>query len=214
MPAPATLVGDLRLAPEQAARLRRGSWLRGFLRPFGAAGSPVRPAAAAFTSLGLVGLVIGITFSNGAGLAGGAAYGPALERETTPTALATGATDVRANAEGVGTGVPIRPVSQSSGDAYALSSTKAPERTLLDDRAGFNTYRTAAPTSIAVGPVDKASQAQSGEDRVLAQFSTPPNPMIAGSLALLGDRAAPVRPAHREPPRPLSPERPRRYTSG
>jgi hypothetical protein len=64
-PAPATRIRDLRLSDEQADRLRRGSWLRTFLRPFASATSPIRPMAAAFTSLGIVGLLVGVTLTGG-----------------------------------------------------------------------------------------------------------------------------------------------------
>ena len=100
VPAPATLTRDLRLAPEQANRLRRGSWLRGLLHPFGAASSPIRPIATAFTSLGLVGLVVGVTLSAGAGLAGGQAIGMGDARgpdsEAAPSAAAAAASDAPA----------------------------------------------------------------------------------------------------------------------
>jgi hypothetical protein len=198
VPAPATLARDLRLAPEQAERLRRGSWLRGFLRPFGAAGSPIRPMATAFTSLGVVGLVVGITLSSGAGLAGSPASGQGFDREIVPAPAATGgaaAEDPHALTEGGGPIVPtvvasdggLYPVSQASGDAYAQYATGGPIR---DGAYGL---RTAVPKSVepaateaALGAVDKASQTQSGNERAIALLPTPPNLLIAGSLALLG----------------------------
>ncbi len=55
MPAPR----DMRLTPEQAARLRRGNLWQRFLRPFGSDGLPIlRPLAAALTTLGLAGILL------------------------------------------------------------------------------------------------------------------------------------------------------------
>jgi anti-sigma factor RsiW len=76
LPKLATAPRDFRLAPEQAARLRRGSWLRAVLAPFGAARSATRPMAAAFTSLGLAGLLVA-TFLPG--MLGTAASAPQRE---------------------------------------------------------------------------------------------------------------------------------------
>lgn len=55
---PAPAARDFRLSPDQARRLQRGNGLRRFLRPFGAGGIPsLRPMAAAFTTLGVAGLL-------------------------------------------------------------------------------------------------------------------------------------------------------------
>lgn len=71
---------DFRLDAEHAARLRRGSWLRAALRPFGSARSATRPLAAAFTSLGIAGLFVATIMP---GLLGSAASTGA-QRENTP----------------------------------------------------------------------------------------------------------------------------------
>src|ERR1700741_241675 len=49
---------DFQLSPAQAARLRRGGWIKSLLRPFAAPRSIARPFAMAFTSLGLAGLLV------------------------------------------------------------------------------------------------------------------------------------------------------------
>lgn len=50
---------DMRLSPEQAARLGRGRAWRRLLRPFGEGGLPgLRPVAAALTTLGLAGVLL------------------------------------------------------------------------------------------------------------------------------------------------------------
>jgi hypothetical protein len=49
---------DFRITPDQAKRLQRGNGLRRLLRPFGSGGMPsLRPMAAAFTTLGVAGLL-------------------------------------------------------------------------------------------------------------------------------------------------------------
>ena len=86
LPAPAALTRDFRLTPEQAASLRRGSWLRSLLRPFSAPGGALRPMAAAFTSLGVAGLFVATMLP---ALVGTMALGPA-ERDTATGAGAPG----------------------------------------------------------------------------------------------------------------------------
>lgn len=184
VPAPATLARDLRLAPEQAARLRRGSWLRGFLRPFGATGSPFRPMATAFTSLGLVGLVVGITLSSGVVPVGGAASAPGLDRGNVPAAAATDAAEAEGKALDA-SGVPIAQVSRESDDMYGAYATTTPVRAEGGGRSHPPKTAAPGPTEVAFGAIDQASQQDRG-DRAIAALPTPPNLLIAGSLALLG----------------------------
>jgi len=55
---PAPAARDFRISPDQARRLQRGSGLRRLLRPFGPGGMPsLRPLSAAFTTLGVAGLL-------------------------------------------------------------------------------------------------------------------------------------------------------------
>lgn len=50
---------DFRISPDRASDLARGGLWRQLLRPFGRSGSPaIRPLAAAFTTLGLAGLML------------------------------------------------------------------------------------------------------------------------------------------------------------
>jgi hypothetical protein len=55
----ATAPRDFRISPEQAARLRGGPWWRRIARSIAAPRGFGRPLATAFTTLGLVGLLIG-----------------------------------------------------------------------------------------------------------------------------------------------------------
>ena len=75
LPSPAATTRDFRLAPEQAERLRRGSWLRAALRPFGSARSATRPMAAAFTSLGIAGLLVATVLPSLLGSAASPSFG-------------------------------------------------------------------------------------------------------------------------------------------
>src|SRR5262245_43957955 len=72
LPRMASAPRDFRLTVDQAARLRRGSWLRRVLEPFARTRSAVRPMAAALTGLGFAGLLVA-----NLSLLGGVASAPA-----------------------------------------------------------------------------------------------------------------------------------------
>lgn len=192
VPAPATLARDLRLGPEQAERLQRGSWLRTLLRPFGAAGSPIRPMATAFTSLGVVGLVVGITLSSGAQLGAGPAV-VGQERDNPAPAATAAAAAPGLGAEG--DTATLAPVAVSSGDgAYAQSATRGPVRTAVEvSRSHAPTSEEPASTEeVVFGAANQGGKPVSGaptgaaDDLTARLVEQPPNPLIAGSLALLG----------------------------
>jgi hypothetical protein len=98
---------DFRITADQAERLHRGSRLRTLLRPFASARSATRPLAAAFTSVGVAGLLVAAfvpAMLGGAAsapsrdsLAGGPAAthapapAPADQEADTPTYVAQGA---------------------------------------------------------------------------------------------------------------------------
>lgn len=65
---------DFQLTADQAAHLRRTSWVSRLLGPFVSAGSFARPLAATFTTLGLVGVLVATSLP---GLVGGGAARPA-----------------------------------------------------------------------------------------------------------------------------------------
>jgi hypothetical protein len=172
LPAPASSPRDFRLDQEQAERLRRGSWLRAALRPFGSTRSAVRPMAAAFTSLGIAGLFVATMLPGIGGFAAGPAAPGSFERDDLTGAQATAApaalpaATTGAQAPGAS---PIR--------ANAANRSAAPDP---------------VPTSgeVAVAGEDATSDATDtdtdGEARSPLALSTPPaNPLIVGSLALL-----------------------------
>jgi anti-sigma factor RsiW len=157
---------DFRLSPDQAARLRRGSWLRAFLAPLASAGSVTRPLAAAFTSLGVAGLLVVAVMP---GLLGaGTASAPERDRST-----AAGAPTVAPAAQPVDR-------ADASDDAGQLGP-----------RAAVGGNASASP-DVDFGVKNEA--AGSGAPRELGEqtddlgrltTSAPPNPLLVGSLALL-----------------------------
>ena len=210
VPAPAEASADFRLTPEQAGRLRRGSWLRALLRPFGAVGSPARPMAAAFTSLGVVGLVVGITLSSGTAMLSGTAGTTQQERAAhAPAASAAApapggpAASERAPIVAAGDGEALETSRLASGppgyvavdNAASQAPVPAPEATSTDLLFGANrgnaTDGGAKAGQARDGGQDGAVAGSGGAttdeiDREADVSHTPPSPLIAGSLALLG----------------------------
>jgi hypothetical protein len=173
LPAPATASRDFLLDPAQAERLRRGSWLRAALRPFGATRSAARPIAAAFTSLGIAGLFVATMLPGIGGLAAGPAAPGSFERDNLAGAQATAAPAAlpaaTTGAHGPGAS-PIR--------VNAANRSAAPDP---------------VPTSgqVAVAGEDATDDAKDadtdGEALGPLALPTPPaNPLIVGSLAMLG----------------------------
>jgi hypothetical protein len=194
--APATRIRDLRLSDEQADRLRRGSWLRTFLRPFASATSPIRPIAAAFTSLGIVGLLVGVTLTGG----------PAAPLFT----AASGDSGVRGAAASAGAAADPKAQGAEGGDGFEAQRTAAIPAPAVSEpiavarassAARDNQYDTATGgprmTSVAPGSTEAAvvgdADADKGDTTTGGVESTPApavaqttSPLIAGSLALLG----------------------------
>jgi hypothetical protein len=168
--APATSPRDFRLDPEQAERLRRGSWLRQLLRPFGTSRSAVRPMAAAFTSLGIAGLFVATMLP---GLGGPAAAPGAMEHDDLTGAQATAV-----------------PAALPAATAGAVAPGASPIR--ADAGISRSAAPDAVPTSgqVAVAgedATDDPGDAEAGRDGASPLvLSTPPaNPFIVGSIALL-----------------------------
>ena len=166
LPNLATAPRDFRLTPEQAAGLRRTGWLRTILAPLTGAKSAARPMAAAFTTLGMAGLLIATVFS---GLGGSAASLAGPARDQTATAGATAAPAGPVN----GGGQPAPAASAGPGGGFdtkdGTSATSAPEIANIDTATGAPN----GPTSVP---------AESPDHRVA---TTTPNALLMGSLALL-----------------------------
>lgn len=165
LPTLATAPRDFRLAPEQAARLRRTSLLRTILAPFGTARSATRPMAAAFTSLGLAGLLVATVLP---GLMGStASLGAAREQ----AAIGAAATAAPAAA----------PVSGPSQPApNATSGTEGGDFGVKD-----NTTATSAPDIAVAGGTATDSPRIADDATAELNVSSAPNPLLISSLALL-----------------------------
>lgn len=176
LPTAASAPRDFRLDPTQAARLRRGSWLRTLLHPFGAAQSGVRPMAAALTSLGLAGLLVttivpGLFF-------GSAASAPADERALGGGALpaATSAPAQQPVAAGSSAG---------AGEVQAAGQPSAPSYDYMTGaKASHETGD--MPRDVALGqPGSHVPVPARTSSDTSSAISPSPNPIVLGSLTLL-----------------------------
>jgi hypothetical protein len=167
LPRAARAPRDFRLDAEQAVRLRRGSWLRVLLRPFASAHSAARPMAAAFTSLGVAGLLVA-AFVPGL-IGGGAASAPttegrnALEAAGAPSPTAPGVDSVDPMFGG-----PQHPGSSEATDKSLDSASQAP--ILAAGGAGGGTGDNAGEETDGAHSISQAS---------------PPNLLVVGSLGFL-----------------------------
>jgi hypothetical protein len=189
VPAPIARTRDFQLEPAQAERLRRGSWLRRVLQPFGGAGSSVRPIAAAFTSLGIAGLLVATALPSLIG--GGAASAP--ERDTAAgAALAPAGSSGPARAATTAS-APGVPAPQAGGPTQnpldydaGHSSSGAPQNTSTAFKAGEATSANGpvAIGSLASGPTSSGAGGASF-GALESTRDTGPNLIVIGSLALL-----------------------------
>ena len=173
LPTAAVVPRDFRLDAAQAARLRRGSWLRTLLQPFGAAKSGVRPMAAALTSLGLAGLFVTMILP---GMFGSAASAPAKERDMSRAGLPAP------------TSAPAQPAAAGSsagaGGVQAAGQPSAP---------GYNTLTGAKSSQVPKDMPEDPAIGLPGSHVPAVDMSTDesgvvspsPNPIVLGSLALL-----------------------------
>jgi hypothetical protein len=157
---------DFRLGADQAARLRRRSWLRAFLAPLASAGSATRPLAAAFTSLGIAGLLV-VTILPILG-GGAASLGP--ERDSITVIGAPSAAPV---ARPVG----AADASDDAGQYAPGGAVGVPTSAGADAEYGVNNGATASAV-----PREPSEQT---DDLGRLTSSAPPNPLLVGSLALL-----------------------------
>ena len=170
LPALATAPRDFRLTPEQAARLHRQGWLRTILAPFGTARSATRPIAAAFTSLGIAGLLVATFLPGLMGSATTSSAGEARDQvaiNAGPTSAA-GATSAPAAPE-FGAGKPVAGATQDPDAADAVT--------------GGNS-ETGAPRIVAGNNATQAPD-RAADDADRAGAVAAANPLFIGSLALL-----------------------------
>jgi hypothetical protein len=166
---------DFRLTAEQAARLRRGSWLRGLLRPFASARSATRPMAAAFTSFGVAGLLVAAFAPSFLGSAASApqreSFGGGQAATSAPAAI--GAAPTSAAAPGP---------AESWGDAYVITKGGP------DDSGRYVAGAAGSPTTDegagnpGVGGLGGRVTNQGGE---IVATASQPNLLLLGSIGLL-----------------------------
>jgi anti-sigma factor RsiW len=169
LPKRATAPHDYRISAEQASRLHRRGWLRTLLAPFAGAQSAARPLATAFTSLGLVGLLVVTVLP---GMLGGAASMPAPERQSTGGAGALAAP----------TAAPAQPLDNAKASTVPVaagpgaqvdSTASEPPEVLFGVRA--SAFGSEVPRALGDEP--------GSADGLVSSPS--PNPLLVGSLALL-----------------------------
>lgn len=143
LPKRATLPRDFRLTPEHAAHLRRKSWLRAALAPLSAARSATRPMAVAFTSLGLVGLLV-VTLLPGLG-GSAASYGPERDQAVTG-AGASAVPGVPVSGPGAAPGPNATAVAPD--EAYGAKGDRASNAPELGSAGDSGAPAAPAPTSL------------------------------------------------------------------
>lgn len=197
LPTRAAAPRDFRIAPEQAARLARRGWLRTLLAPLGAPRSAAQPLAAAFTSLGLAGLLVA-TFLPG--LMGSAASSTADEKRD--RAALGGPTAAPAAPAATSAAQPAAPPAATSATARATvltpllsaaSGKPVPEATSGTDNAygvrdGAAGGASATSGTVAAGLGSTPTEAPGANVELGAAVIAPPatsNPLLIGSLALL-----------------------------
>jgi hypothetical protein len=167
LPTQAPAPRDFRITPEQATRLHRGSWLRSLLRPFASARSATRPMAAAFTSAGVVGLLVAAFVP---ALLGGAASAP------------TGGAGAFASAP---TQAPVAaPAEPQAGQPGAAAASVGSD--VVKDAEGSG-MEIAIDEGSATDNRDGATRSAANGDDSGARLasSQPPNVLVLGSLGLL-----------------------------
>ena len=162
LPALATAPRDFRLSPEQAASLRRGNWLRAILSPLSGARSAARPMAAAFTTLGVAGLLVASLLPGMLGA--GASAGPTRQAGQAVDAAATAAP---AAVPGVG--------------APGATAGLGPDAVF----GGKGTENASEAPEIAIAGGATATPAEPIESSPNTNVNNPPSPLFIGSVALL-----------------------------
>lgn len=120
---PAPAARDFRISPEQARHLQRGNGLRRLLRPFGPGGIPsLRPLSAAFTTLGVAGLLFTLVLPGITTTAFRAAGGAAPQAVSAPAGAGDAAASIPTTKENASTLVPAAPGAAVGSPAPAFSS--------------------------------------------------------------------------------------------
>jgi len=178
---------DFRLTPAQAARLRRGGWIKSLLRPFAAPRSAARPMAMTFTSLGLAGLVVTSILPS---LLGGATASAPMGAAAPPAATAAAAGS-DAPAELSGQGQPGASI--SSGVQFGPLGQPTPVPVRAGSGGGKSNDQASTAPDVAGGPYAQQESGDGYLDRLRSGRDTEqrdaiapePSPMVTGSVVLL-----------------------------
>jgi hypothetical protein len=175
LPTAATAPRDFRLTPDQAARLRRTSWLRTVLAPFSGARSATRPVAAAFTTLGVAGLLLATLLPGALGSAGSAP-----ERDLAQPAAVTSAASAAPAAEAPGA------TADTGGNPQVVPAAGRPSQA-SDVEYGMKGSTSAPPDVAVAGPTTTRAAAPEvlDSDARLRASVDAPSPLFIGSVALL-----------------------------
>jgi hypothetical protein len=172
---------DFRLDPAQAARLRRGSWLRAALRPFGAPGFAVKPFATAFTAAGVAGLLVVTVLP--AILGSGSAAGPQRDQITENQSIASAA-PVAVGAPGVA-GAPAPTSAAIDRSEFGANSAASPGS---DQPVGVKNGPGATGDTAAVlaGGLEATPTGMQPGAAAPVEAPAQPNPILIGSIVMLG----------------------------
>jgi hypothetical protein len=166
---------DFQLSPVQAARLRRGGWIKSLLRPFAAPRSPARPMALAFTSLGLAGLLVTSILPS---LLGGATASAPMGAPLPVASSAAGPEAGRVDSQG-------QP--SATGDQAQFGSLGQPSPVLVRGGAGGGKANDAS-TPPGDGAAEQAYLDRLQAERQVDQSGASTlqhNPIVTGSIVLL-----------------------------
>jgi hypothetical protein len=182
---PQTAPRDFRLTASQAARLRRGGWLKSLLRPFAAPRSGVRPMAAALTSLGLAGLLVSTVLPSMVLFGSAGAAAPRAASLPAPSAASAG--EVPGPLSAAGNPAPSD-TSAQYGPASGRTATPAP----AGPGGKSNDAASTVPEVAGGGPYGQQAsggrevhdQMTAGEGQ-LGSNGPEPSPILIGSLVLV-----------------------------
>jgi hypothetical protein len=169
---------DFQLSPAQAARLRRGGWIKSLLRPFAAPQSIARPMATAFTSLGLAGLLVTSILPS---LIGGSAASAPMPIAQQPAASAAAAGGAPGELSGQG-----QPSATDSRAQFGPLGKPSPVPVSAGSGGGKSNDLASAEPDLFAGEQANRDRVSNGQDSEQLQArAAESNPIVSGSLVLL-----------------------------
>ena len=182
LPKTARAPRDFRLSPAQASRLRGGPWWRRLGRAISAPRGVGRPLAAAFTTLGLVGLLIG-NLPTGFLLTAGGAANPdraLVEAGASPeTPQGAPVPDAAPTPRDTSSAYGPAEGSNDGRTDYTLGSGPTPTG-MKDDLTTTGASATERPS-----PTDAGAPLYAGEPTAARDATGPASPMVALAIAFL-----------------------------